>query len=69
MLAEILALAKDVVFLIGGGLIAWGAVRFGLSLKDRDGGTMAEAIATVGGGAVVMAAAAFFASLPTGGLG
>ena len=64
MLSTIMGLAVQAVQLFGGGLIVWGGVRFGLAIKDQQGGqAMAESLATIGGGAIVIAAGAFFSSL------
>lgn len=69
MLSTILGMAVSAVQLFGGGLVVWGGVRFGLAIKDQQGGqAMAEALATVGGGAVVIAAGAYFGTIDTGGL-
>ena len=63
MLSTILGMAVSAV------LVVWGGVRFGLAIKDQQGGqAMAEALATVGGGAVVIAAGAYFGTIDTGGL-
>lgn len=70
MLDQILSLGSQAVILFGSALVVWGAVRFGLAIKDQQGGgAMAEALATIGGGAIIIAAGAFFTSLPTGSLG
>jgi hypothetical protein len=61
---NIFGLASNVVILFGGALVVWGGVRFGLALKDQQGGNaMSESIATLGGGVVVIAAGAYFKSL------
>lgn len=66
MLTDILALAVNAVKLLGGALIVWGGIRFGLAIKEQQGGNaMAEALATVGGGAIVVAAGAYFGNLDT----
>ena len=66
MLGTILSLASKGVSLVGGALIVWGGVKFGLAVKDHQGGNaMAESLATVGGGAIIIAAGAFFTSLDT----
>ena len=66
MLANILNLAVNAVKLFGGALIVWGGVRFGLAIKEQQGGNaMAEALATAGGGAIVIAAGTYFGSLDT----
>lgn len=70
MLTNILGLAVNAVKLLGGALIVWGGVRFGLAIKEQQGGNaMAEALATVGGGAIVMAAGVYFGSLDTSWVG
>lgn len=64
MLSTIMGLAVKAVQLFGGGLIVWGGIRFGLAIKDQQGGqSMAESLATIGGGAIVIAAGAYFSSL------
>ena len=68
MLANILTLIKDAVMLLGGALVVWGGVQLGLSLKERDGGQMASAFGWIVGGAVVIAAAAYFGQLSLGSL-
>ena len=66
MLTDILALTVNAVKLLGGALIVWGGIRFGLAIKEQQGGNaMAEALATVGGGAIVVAAGAYFGNLDT----
>lgn len=66
MLNDILSMAANGVKLVGGALIVWGGVKFGLAIKDHQGGNaMAEALATCGGGAIIIAAGAFFTSLDT----
>lgn len=66
VLNKVLSLATSAVSLVGGALIVWGGVKFGLAIKDHQGGNaMAEALATCGGGAVIVAAAAFFGTLDT----
>ena len=68
MLSNFLNLIKDAVKLLGGALIVWGAVQLGLALKERDPGQMAAAFGWIVGGAVVLAAAAYFGSLNLGSL-
>ena len=69
MLGKIMNLASAAVTLLGGVLIIWGGIRFGLAIKDQQGGNaMAEALATIGGGAIIVAAGAFFKSLDTSGI-
>lgn len=64
---KVFDLASNVVILLGGALVVWGGVRFGLALKDQQGGNaMSESIATLGGGVVVIAAGAYFKSLDIG---
>lgn len=64
MLTNILGLAVNAVKLIGTALVVWGGIRFGLAIKDQQGGNaMAEALATVGGGALVTAAGVYFGTL------
>lgn len=67
MLTKVLGLASTAVSVVGGALVAWGAVKFGLAIKDHQGGNaMAESLATIGGGAVIMAAAIWFKSVNDG---
>ncbi len=64
MLDKILGLASTAVSLLGGALIVWGGVKFGLAVKDHQGGNaMAESVATIGGGAIILAAATYFSSV------
>lgn len=64
MLGRILSLASTAVSLLGGALIVWGGVKFGLAIKDHQGGnSMAESLATVGGGAIIVAAGVYFSNL------
>lgn len=64
MLANILSLAVRATNLVGAALIVWGGVKFGLAIKDQQGGSaMSEALATMGGGAIIIAAGAVFAQL------
>lgn len=63
-LGKILTLASSAVTLVGGALVVWGGVKFGLAIKDHQGGNaMAEALATVGGGAIIVAAGVYFSKL------
>lgn len=64
MLSNIMRLASAAVTLVGGALVVWGGVKFGLAIKDHQGGNaMAESLATIGGGAIIVAAGAYFGSL------
>ncbi len=64
LLGRILSLATAAVSLLGGALIVWGGVKFGLAVKDHQGGNaMAESIATIGGGAIIVAAGVYFGNL------
>lgn len=64
MLSNMMRLASAAVTLVGGALVVWGGVKFGLAIKDHQGGNaMAESLATIGGGAIIVAAGAYFGSL------
>lgn len=59
-------LAGGFVTFLGGFLIVWGAVNLGLAVRQQAGGqAIGEAIATIGGGAIIIAAALFFSQLDT----
>jgi hypothetical protein len=65
--AAIDLLTGGVTFL-GGVLVVFGVVNLGMALKDGaqgGGGQIAGAIASIVGGAVIMAAAYYFGTLPT----
>lgn len=67
MLNTILGLAVSACRLIGAALIVYGGVKFGLAIKDQQGGNaMSEALATIGGGAIVIASGQLFASVTNG---
>lgn len=64
MLSNMMRLASAAVTLVGGALVVWGGVKFGLAIKDHQGGNaMAESLATIGGGAIIVAAGAYFNTL------
>jgi hypothetical protein len=64
MLPQILSLASRAVILFGSALLVWGGVKFGLSIKDQQGGnSMSESLAMMGGGAIICVAGGYFASL------
>jgi hypothetical protein len=64
MLSDVLSLASKAVILVGGALVVWGGVKFGLAIKDHQGGNaMAEALATMGGGAIIVVAGGYFTTL------
>ena len=65
ILTSVMGLAVQVCALIGAALMVYGGVKFGLAVKDQQGGSaMSEALATIGGGAIVVAAGALFAQVP-----
>ena len=50
----------------GGFLIVWGAVSLGLAIREQQGGaSIASAISTIAGGAIIIAAAVYFGMLDT----
>lgn len=64
VLEAILRLTNGFVTFLGGFLIVWGAVKLGMAVREQQGGqAIGEAIATIGGGAVIIAAAFFFNQL------
>ena len=65
-LPQVLSLVTWAVTFLGGFLVVWGAIQLGLAIRQQQGGNaIAEAIATIGGGAVIVAAAAYFGTLNT----
>ena len=68
MLTDILGLMKDAVIVLGGVLIAWGGVQIGKAIPRGDGTEIAVGVGWIVGGAVVMAAAAYFGSIQLGSL-
>ena len=64
VLGQVMPLIQQGVTFLGGALVIWGAVKLGLAIKDQQGGNaLSEAIATIAGGAVVIAAGIFFGQL------
>ncbi len=64
MLGTIMNLAVSAVSLFGGALVVWGGVKFGLAIKDQQGGNaIAESLATLAGGAIIIAAGNYFGTL------
>ena len=64
VLQQVMPLIQQGVTFLGGALVIWGAVKLGLAIKDQQGGNaLSEAIATIAGGAVVIAAGVFFGNL------
>lgn len=62
-----MTLATGFVTFLGGFLIVWGAVKLGMAVREQQGGqAIGEAIATIGGGAIIIAAALFFNQLDIG---
>lgn len=56
------------VTFLGGVLIVWGAIRFGMAVKDGTtggGNEIATAISMMVGGAIIIAAAVYFGTLDT----
>lgn len=67
VLSAIMTLANGFVTFLGGFLIVWGAVKLGMAVREQQGGqAIGEAIATIGGGAIIIAAAFFFNRLDIG---
>lgn len=66
MLSNIITLVSGCVTFLGGFLIVWGAVALGLAIREQQGGaSMASAISTIAGGAIIVAAAVYFGMLDT----
>jgi len=64
VLRAVMPLIQKGVTFLGGALVIWGAIKLGLAIKDQQGGNaLSEAIATIAGGAVVIAAGVFFGQL------
>jgi|GEM_PF-887823 hypothetical protein len=64
VLSQVLPLIQQGVTFLGGALIVWGAVKLGLAIKDQQGGNaLSDSIATIAGGAIVIAAGVFFGQL------
>ena len=67
MLAKIITLVTGCVTFLGGVLVVWGAVQLGRSIGNRGGSGegMEAGIATIAGGAIIIAAAVYFGQLDT----
>lgn len=66
MLTSIIGLVNGAVGFLGAFLIVWGAVNLGLAIREQSGGPqIASAIATIAGGAVIVAASFYFSSIDT----
>lgn len=66
MLTSIITLVNGAVGFLGAFLIVWGAVNLGLAIREQSGGPqIASAIATIAGGAVIVAASFYFSSIDT----
>ena len=67
MLAKIISLVTGCVTFLGGFLVVWGAVQLGRSFGNRGGGGegLEAGIATIAGGAFIIAAAVYFGQLDT----
>jgi hypothetical protein len=62
-LKKVLNLASSAVEVFGAGLAVWGAVRFGLAIQQQQGGNaIAEALATIGGGIIIIVAGVWFST-------
>ncbi len=60
MLANIINLVSGCVTFLGLRLIVWGAVSLGLAIREQQGGaSIASAISTIAGGAIIIAAAVY----------
>lgn len=66
MLPKILDLVEGAVSMLGAFLIVWGGVSLGMAIREQSGGPqIASAIATIAGGAVIIAAAVYFGTVDT----
>ena len=67
MLNNIISLVSGCVTFLGGFLVVWGAVQLGRSIGNCGGGGegMEAGIATIAGGAIIIAAAVYFGQLDT----
>lgn len=68
MLNEFMGMIGGGIAFLGGALIVWGAVRFGLAVRDGatgGGAEIATSVSMIVGGAVIIAAAAYFGTLDT----
>lgn len=68
MLANIISLVSGCVTFLGGFVVVWGAVSLGIAIRSETGGggaQLASAIATIAGGAIIIAASVCFGQLDT----
>ena len=68
MLANIISLVSGCVTFLGGFVVVWGALSLGIAIRSETGGggaQLASAIATIAGGAIIIAAAVYFGQLDT----
>ena len=68
MLANIISLVSGCVTFLGGFIVVWGAVSLGIAIRSETGAggaQLAGAIATIAGGAIIIAAAVYFGQLDT----
>lgn len=68
MLANIISLVSGCVTFLGGFVVVWGAVSLGIAIRSETGGggaQLASAIATIAGGAIIIAASVYFGQLDT----
>lgn len=69
MLDTVVSLLSTGVSFLGGVLVVFGLINLGMTIKDGmqgGGGQLSGAIAMIGGGGIVIAAAVYFGSLNTG---
>ena len=62
-LTSVLAFVSNAVLILGGVLLAWGLVSFGLAVKDGQGMNSDNACGKIIGGAVIIGAAAVFKTI------
>ncbi len=62
-LTSVLAFISNAVLILGGVLLAWGLVSFGLAVKDGQGMNSDNAWGKIIGGAVIIGAAAVFKTI------
>ena len=65
MLSSIISPVQSAVTFMGAVFIVYGAVNFGIAQTDPSGGQISSAIKWIAGGAIIIAAASFFGSLPS----
>ncbi len=68
MLSNIISLVSGCVTFLGGFIVVWGAVSLGIAIRSETGAggaQLAGAIATIAGGAIIIAAAVYFGQLDT----